>query len=385
MRKRWQLEYAALALCILVCAAVWMTGVLDRETVWDLSLDYEGGDNSFALEDGDAYGVISGGTYCDLAPGKYRLRWEIESDADGRILLGDSVDVPIQPAEITFHSGMADEEAAFEIRDSIHSFNVGIEFSAGTRLKVKRIRLYSPVWRDNTYTFCSVVLLILGMFIAWKKGALTGERGRKTAILAIAVLISSSAALRTNCTGSDVQFHAPRIMNLADALSRGQIPARVGGFSYNGYGAVTSVFYPDLFLYPWALAIMDGVSVNWVLKNLIIVLNALCAINMYIAAKGLFKDSEAAVCAAAGYVLSLYRLRDTYTDYMLGEMIAVVFLPVFIWGLWEILWGNEKYWPVFSLASVAIWNSHILTCLLCAGMAGACILIRISELVTNRT
>ena len=97
------------------------------------------------------------------------------------------------------------------------------------------------------------------------------------------------------------------------------------------------------------------------------------------------KDSEAAACAAAGYVLSLYRLRDTYTDYMLGEMIAVVFLPVFIWGLWEILWGNEKYWPVFSLASVAIWNSHILTCLLCAGMAGACILIRISELVTNRT
>ena len=59
MRKRWQLEYAALALCILVCAAVWMTGVLDRETVWDLSLDYEGRDSSFALEDGDEYGVIS--------------------------------------------------------------------------------------------------------------------------------------------------------------------------------------------------------------------------------------------------------------------------------------------------------------------------------------
>ena len=178
MRKRWKLEYAALALCILVCAAVWMTGVLDRETVWDLSLDYEGRDSSFALEDGDEYGIVSAGPKCDLAPGKYKLRWEIESDADGRILLGDSVDVPIQPAEITFHSGMADEEAAFEIRDSIHSFNVGIEFSAGTRLKVKRVRLYSPVWRvsscpcptsrSSPRTWLQVVALSVSLHPIWR-------------------------------------------------------------------------------------------------------------------------------------------------------------------------------------------------------------------------
>ena len=385
MRKRWKLEYAALALCILVCAAVWMTGVLDRETVWDLSLDYEGGDNSFALEDGDAYGVISGGTYCDLAPGKYRLRWEIESDADGRILLGDSVDVPIQPAEITFHSGMADEEAAFEIRDSIHSFNVGIEFSAGTRLKVKRVRLYSPVWRDNTYTFCAIAVLLAAMFFFDRRGKLLGERGRRTVILGFAMLIASAPVLRANSSvGYDMQFHAARIVNLADALRMGQFPARIGGFSYNGYGAATSVFYPDLLLYPWALALLDGVSVTWVIKSLVIATNLLTVCGMYLAVRRIFKDEEASVCAAVVYEYALYRLRDTYTVYMLGEMIAIGFFPLLIAGIWEILWGDERQWPLFAVSAALLWNSHVLTCLLATGLVLLCVLIRIPELIRNK-
>ena len=108
-------------------------------------------------------------------------------------------------------------------------------------------------------------------------------------MIGFALLIANSMALKSTFTyGHDGVYHVARIQNLADGLKSGQFPVRLGGFSFNGYGAVTSVFYPDIFLYPFALMLLGGASVAYAGNMMLISLNICAALTMYAAAKRLF-------------------------------------------------------------------------------------------------
>ena len=48
--------------------------------------------------------------------------------------------------------------------------------------------------------------------------------------------------------------------------------------------------------------------------------------------------------AAFLYVFSLYRFTDIYVRGALGEVLAFIFMPVALIGIYEVLWGDEKKW-----------------------------------------
>ncbi len=106
-------------------------------------------------------------------------------------------------------------------------------------------------------------------------------------------------------------------MNITDGLKSGQFPVRVGGFSYNGYGAVTSVFYPDLMLYPLAMMVMTV-------------------------------------------------------------------LPLFILGLWEVIAGKWRHWPLLMLDTTLVFQNHMCTTLLCAALAMCTLLISVRKLIREK-
>lgn len=354
------------ALLVLLC----LSGVLDKQKIWaNVPVEYAQGKQAFSLAEGDAYGPVTSGPYMELPAGTYRIKWQIEGDGVNAVQLSDSNDVPIVPARFETVPGAFEGEAYFELKDTVHNLNISVEFCGGTWMSVHNIRLYSPVYTDHYFTLFA--LLLLALIAAWmyKSGRLPQSRREILVPLVIAVIFASIPALREDTVfRHDVVFHANRLSNLADSLVSGQFPARVGGHTYNGYGAVTSVYYPDLLLYPQAMMLMLGASMTYVLNTLILEINALTAWCMYAAAKRIFSDRRAGAFAAILYVCCGFRLDRLYGSFMIGQILAMAFVPVFLWGLWEILFGNKERWPVLVVGATLIFQSHMLTTLLCAGV-----------------
>lgn len=383
--NRWRI------ICIwLMCAAlitgIFATGILGKYKVWpDVELDCTEEDKIWRTEDGDAYGVVAAGPYYSLPAGTYRIKWQIEGDGENRIVLSCSNDAQITPNEMTIHPESWEEEVQFEIKEHTHSFSINVEFVSGTWMQMHNIRLYTPEYTDNALVASALLIALCVLLTLYLCGRLT-EQGMKTfVLLTIAVLFASLPCLGEDSPiGYDTHFHAARIMNLADGLRSGQLPVRVGGFSYNGYGAMTSVFYPDLLLYPWALLILGGASITFVINSLVVVVNAVTAVCMLIAGKRLIGNKQAAICASILYVLSIYRLEDTYRRLMVGEMLAMAFLPLFALGLYEVIFGEKKQWPLLVLGATLVFRSHMLTTLLCALCALALGVLFVRKIIRER-
>ena len=251
------------ALAALLAVAVFATGVLDRQKTWGemvyLNLSFPQG-ASLASRDGAGYGVMNDGPGFFLPPGTYRLKWNIQSGAEGnRILLSAGNGARITPAEIPVSPEQATQEAEFTVLEQADDFQIQVSFEAGEAIDVVDFRLYSPWYRDFAFTFAFAMLALCALWLAHRRGALTPERCGRLLIVGFAVLLASAPSLKDNLTlVYDTGFHMARLQNLADALRSGQLPARAGGFTYNGYGAVTSAFYPDILLYPFALLLNAG-------------------------------------------------------------------------------------------------------------------------------
>lgn len=383
--NRWRIACIWLV-CAVMIASLFATGILNKQKVWpDVELDCADADKIWRVEDGDAYGKVAAGPYYDLPVGTYRIKWQIEGDGENRITLSCSNDAEITPSEIILYPDAWEGEAWFEIKEHTHSFSINTHFESGTRLQIHNIRLYTPEYTDNAFAVSALLLLLCALLTLHLSGRLTAQGMRAFGLLAIAVLFASLPCLGENSPMAyDTHFHAARIMNLADGLRSGQLPVRAGGFSYNGYGAMTSVFYPDLLLYPWALMLLGGASMTFVINSLVIVVNALTAWCMLLAGRRVLGDRQAAVCASILYVLSIYRLEDIYCRLMVGEMLAMAFLPLFILALYEAVFGEKKRWPLLVLSATLIFRSHMLTTLLCAVCALAIGVLYIGKIIREK-
>ncbi len=386
MREKNRATACVWAACLLAVIAVFATGVLNRGKIWpDVPLDFADARSERRIGDGDAYGVMSGGPYYDLMPGVYRIKWQIDGDGDNRIHLQCSNDAQIVPAVIDTQAGVFEDEAVFEVKEPAHSFSIAVEFASGTQMQVYNIRLYTPEYTDHAFSFAALAILLALCMTAQLRGWWTPRRVQTAIVLALCALLVSAAYLQEDhVSGIDTQFHAARLCNLADGLQSGQFPVRAGGFSYNGYGALTSVFYPDALLYPFALMLLGGASVAYALNAAAIAIHAATAALSYASFKRLLGDRQQALCAAVVYVLSMHRMTGMYWRYAQGEMLAMAFLPLFVLALYELLWRDSARWPLLAVSATLIFNSHVVTTVLCALLAAGCCALRLPALVRQR-
>ena len=363
-------------LCAALMAMIFVSGILDRQKTWtDMPytlLQFDGG----LARDGTQYGVMNDGPNLNLPAGTYRLKWGIEGDGDNRLIIATENGVTAEPAEIMISGANAWGETMFTLPSAAQGVDIQVSYDSGTHISVAEMRLYSPMFRDHAFTFALLALTICLLYTLYLRGALTPACRGKLILIGMAVLIASGPAFKdTICIGHDTTFHLVRLCNLADSLAHGQLPARIGGFSYNGYGAITSVFYPDFFLYPFALLMVLGASLQYAVNLFFIAVNIASAASMYAAAKRIFKEDWAAVCASVLYTLSIYRVSDVFTRYAFGEMTAMVFLPLFMLGLYETVLGDKRRWKVLGVSAACIYLSHMLSTLICAlTAAGVCVL-----------
>lgn len=380
--RRW----APVALAAALVALVFMLGLGQKQKTWvnmtEGLLSFERG-TALSLSRGDAYGAMNGGPGFDLPAGTYRFKWIAQTDADNRLRITSANQAQIEPCEAAVRADGYQDELVFTILDDADDVNIEFLFEDGTEMSVLDGRLYSPFYRDDAFTFAFAALGLCVLWLLGQRGYLTAERRGRLVLVAMAVIYASTPSLKENLNlVYDTPFHMARIYNLADGLRMGQFPVRLGAYAYNGYGAVTSVFYPDLLLYPCALMVMAGASIQYVLNVYGIALNIAAAAAMYVCAKRIYGDRWMATCASVLYTLAIYRFTDVYIRGALGEATAMSLLPLFVLGLWEILYGDKRRWPLLVFSAAGIFLSHMLAtlmcalCALCMCAAGAVRLIR---------
>lgn len=389
--KRKAKLYGPVLLAALLCALVFATGALKKPKIFEnITTDYMAFQKKmprYALADGDEYGVIPMGRrgWMHLPAGEYRLRWVIGCDGDNILRLTNTNDATITPSEFTIPAGAGDGELHFTVEEDCEDFKIEFEFAAGTYMDIYQVKLYTPEYQDDAFT---LLFFAVGASILWLMigtGRLTRENMAPVLFIALAVLIGSAPALKTTFViGHDGTYHMARLLNLADGLKNGQFPVRMGGFAYDGYGGVMSVFYPDTFLYPFALMILGGASAVYVCNVFSVALNIGAALSMYAAAKRLFEKRWAATGASILYTLASYRVVNVFTRVAFGEALAMVFLPLFLVNLYDVVCGDARRWKGLALSAACIFCSHMITTLLCAVLAAGFCLLHIRKIILQK-
>lgn len=165
--------------------------------------------------------------------------------------------------------------------------------------------------------------------------------------------------------GQDLQFHLVRIEGIYQGLRAGEFPVRINSIQNGGYGNLSATMYPQLFLYFAAFLRLMGVSLLVSYKTLLAAVNIATAFICYYSVKKMTDSAKLGLVSSALYTLAAYRLSNLYFRAALGESLAMVFLPLVILGVYEVLWGDRKKWPLLMLGMTGVLQSHVLTVQMC--------------------
>lgn len=207
------------------------------------------------------------------------------------------------------------------------------------------------------------VLTVL-LVLSWDTSA-RGRMRRRDALMVLGAAAFSCMPLLWGGVfdGHDMLFHLNRIEGIASGLRCGQFPVRIHASTLLGYGYAASEFYPELFLYIPAILRNMGVSLCASVRVFEAGINLLAALSCYVSAKAVFDSRRTAVGASVLYTLCVYRLVNLYTRATLGESLAMIFFPLIIWSLYEVLRRDDGKWPLLALGMTGVCMSHLLSTL----------------------
>ena len=174
----------------------------------------------------------------------------------------------------------------------------------------------------------------------------------------------------------DVNFHLHRIIAIIDNLKiHKYIPVYYNYLDGFGYG--NGLFYPDIFLYFPAILNYLGLSIEASYKIFIVIINFLSLLTMYLCIIKITKKKYCAYISMILYACSIYRLIDLVERGSIGEILAFIFIPLVVLGLYEILYGNYKKNIFLSLGLIGLCLSHVISLYLVCISLGIIVLINI--------
>ena len=168
--------------------------------------------------------------------------------------------------------------------------------------------------------------------------------------------------------GDDLIFHLQRIEAMANSFQQGEIFSRMESFWLNGHGYASALFYGNTFLTIPALLRILGFPPGDAYKIFLVLINLATAIAAYVSFSGCLRNRYIGAFGCALYTLSPYRLYNMYQRAAVGETLAMVFLPLLIWGFYRIytedvlkkgyLWS----WVLPVIGFSGLIQSHLLSC-----------------------
>ncbi len=168
----------------------------------------------------------------------------------------------------------------------------------------------------------------------------------------------------------DTFFHLARIEGLADALKRGDFLPAIYPYKNNGFGYASPLFYSDFFLYIPSLFYLLGLSLANSYKLCIFLFTFVSCFNMNQFLNKISKSKLAIIVGTLSYTFSNYHISDVYVRGALGEVSAMMFIPLLLNGIYELLYLKSNKYYLLTLSLVGLILSHNISFLF-----GLCILL----------
>lgn len=311
------------------------------------------------------YSTDGAGSYVEV----YSPGWLNADNTQGRVLATLALDPAQTQARVDFALDRTVDDLEFRVY-----------YGGEGALTVNTLTLRSGYlyWTDPLLLIFFVLALAGLLYAAAPRGR--PQAAVVAALIGLALLASYPLFTDFLTVGMDQEFHLRRIEGLFGALQSGQWPARISTQHFGGKGYATGVMYPELFLYFPAALRLAGASILFSWKALLFAINLGTAFSAYFCGRRLMNSRAAGMAAAIVYLLSPYRLCDLYIRAALGEVLAMAFLPLLLYSLWQLLAGDAGQWPWLVLACTGIFQSHILTTEMTAVFALLCALAALPAL-----
>lgn len=268
--------------------------------------------------------------------------------------------------QVSMEPGQRNVSVPLSLEDGVYSVCIATDLDTEEMTMVESARLKSNgiIYRDGA------VLGVLCFMAAIALSVIFAKLPRESYLMPImAVMIGLTAGIPMYAEfildGHDFTFHLLRIEGIYQAMASGDFPVRLNPVQIAGYGYLSSTMYPQLFLYPVAFLRFLNVSIITCYKLLITLINVGTALIAYYAVKNITKSDKIGILMSFLYTFAAYRLIGLYMRCAIGEVMAMAFLPLVVWGVYECLWGGRR-WIVLTLGITGVLESHILSVEMCA-------------------
>ena len=206
-----------------------------------------------------------------------------------------------------------------------------------------------------------------------------------TLVFLITMLIACAPLISRYCiNGHDLEYHLLRVESLKEGIKIGKPFLRVNTLFFGNAGYASSMFYPDLLLYIPALLRLLGLSINSSYHIYVAVCIILCYLSSYLCIKKMTGSSYGAMISAVILTLSQYHLDDIYIRSAAGEYTAFIFVPVIVYGIYNIIFEKMDKPQLFVLGYGGLLLSHTSTFVMCTVFGLLVILLNIKKIFSDK-
>ena len=199
------------------------------------------------------------------------------------------------------------------------------------------------------------------MTIAWSQE----KRFWQITALVFALIVGAPFFYKYTLIGHDLAFHLGRISGIAEGLSGENFPVKMYGYFMDGYGYPAGFFYPDLFLYlPMLLYRYGDLNIVMCYRIFGVMINVATVFVAQWTFVRVFSSWRLGSFIAIFYVGSLFRMDAFWGRVAVGEVLAMIFIPLALGGLWLTLRRSPKYWPSIVIGCTGVMCSHLLSTLM---------------------
>ena len=230
------------------------------------------------------------------------------------------------------------------------NFEVKFSYGGSGYSFINRIEIIETRnWVIGTGVLLMLVFLCMDVMFVFRHRimeAVGKKEWKNRALILCAIVLFTSLPLSNyylfEFRGHDLYFHLLRIEGIKEGIQSSQFPVRMQPNWMNGHGYGVSLFYGDILLYFPAFLRIMGLGVQTAYKCFILFINILTTGIAYYSFKRLFRDDKMGLLGCMLYTTSIYRMVCIYVRAAVGEYCALMFLPLIITAVYEILWQEER-------------------------------------------